>query len=354
MKKLVNMLVLASLILLGASCERRPLVEDAKQISIAVEVNIKAVANVTMGVYNEHIPVPDLKTDMVRVMVYDPISKNLITQAFLSNKDQAADGSEVLSGDIVVAPGTYDFVCYNFDTSTTQVKNENNENEIIAYTPEISEALKARYKSKKSKKSETKADPEEELINYEPDHLVVAREHNYTIRPEDTYVVINTEASTIVDTYYIQIHVEGMQFASSASAVMTGMSPSNKFGLNERTYDPSSSLYFDLQKSKDDKYTGSNKDVLCAVFNTFGKIEDISSDLYVTFNVIDTGGNIQEKEINLDEVFRSKLAKEKHWLLIDEVWEIEDPGHHGGGESTGGGFNPKVEDWTEQESEVYL
>ena len=354
-------LIIASLLLFLASCERRPLVEDSKEVSISVEVNIEAVANVTMGVYNEHIPVPDLNTDMVRVMVYDPKTKNLITQAFLSNKDTGENGEQVLSGDIVITPGTYDFVCYNFDTATTQVRNENNENEIEAYTPGISDALKTRYTSRNKTKTDenTKADPFEGQINYEPDHLVVAREHSYTIAPDAKRVVINTEASTVVDTYYIQIHVKGLEFAANASAILSGMSPSNKFGLNERIKDPSASLYFDLVKSTDDHYAtkGSENDVLCAVFNTFGKIEDISSNLDITFNVIDTGGNLQEKTINMDKIFNSQLAKEKHWLLIDEVWEIQDPGNgggNGGQQTTGGGFNPQVEDWNEENSDIML
>ena len=328
-----------------ASCHRRPLFDAEERIAIRVEVNIKAIANVTSDIYNEKIPVPDLTTDMMRVMVYDPDTQNLLTQSFISNKSFAEDGSQVLSGALNISYGTYDFVVYNFDTPTTQVASENNESSIVAYTNEISEALKVRYMP-------SKAENDDVSIRYEPDHLVVAREHDLYISPHDTLIVVETEARTVVDTYYIQIHVEGMQYAAQASAVISGLSPSNRFGLNERTVDPSAAVAFDLIKSQDDKYDGANKDVLCAVFNTFGKIEDVSSELIVTFNVVDTEGNLLQYETSLDTIFKTEDAIERHWLLIDDTWVIPNPNPNPN--PGGGGFQPTVGEWEEEQGEIVL
>lgn len=348
-------LAFASLAMMLCSCERRPLIDPENKVKINVKVNIKAIANVTSGIYNKYIPVPDLSTNMMRVMVYDPDTKELLTQSFISSKTVEPDGTQVLSGDIKISHGTYDFVVYNFDTPTTLIKNENNEHEITAYTSEISAALKAKYAVKNRYSSKSGA---EEMVNYEPDHLVVARAPAYRISPHDEVVVIEAEARTIVDTYYIQIRVKGMQFASSASAIMSGMSPSNKFGIPERNITESSSLFFDLTKSKDPLVVTKAddepvSDVLCATFNTFGKIESISSDLFVTFNVIDIGGNIQQKTINLDKAFQTEDAKLRHWLLIDDVWEIEEP-IKPDPPSGGGGFQPQVGDWDRQEGDISL
>ena len=304
------------------------------------------MANVTTEIYNDKIPVPDLSTDMMRVLVYDPDTKNLLTQSFISNKTYAEDGSEVMSGDLNISYGRYDFVIYNFDTPTTQVSNETNEESIIAYTPEITPAMRAHYFGTRGEEYDGMS------INYEPDHLVVAREHDLYVSPHDTVVVIHTTARTIIDTYYIQIHVEGMQYATSATAVISGLSPSNRFGLNIRTEDPTAAVCFDLHKSTDENIAGANKDVLCAVFNTFGKIEDITSNLLVTFNVIDTAGNLQQYSCNMDSIFKSEDAIERHWLLIHDTFIIEKPTNPN--PTGGGGFQPQVDDWETQTGEISL
>ena len=329
------------------SCHRRPLEDMQEKVKIRVAVNVKAVANVTTNIYNEKIPVPSLPTDMMRVMVYDTNTKNLLTQAFISSKSYDEDGNQVLSGDLSISFGTYDFLVYNFDTPTTLVTSENNENSILAYTQEISSAMRTRLLGN------TKADTDEygNILN-EPDHLVVAREHDLVVSPHDTVVVIKTTATTIIDTYYLQIHVEGMQFASSATAVISGLSPSNRFGLNLRTDDPTASEAFDLYKSTDDNLPGENKDVLCAVFNTFGKIPDVTSNLYVTFNVIDTAGNLVTYTTSLDTVFKTEDAIERHWLLINDTFVIPDPGVKPN--PGNGGFQPQVDDWEEEEGNMIL
>ena len=107
-----------------------------------------------------------------------------------------------------------------------------------------------------------------------------------------------------------------------------------------------------MLKSQDPKLPGENKDVLCAVFNTFGKIPEATSNLHVTFNVVDVAGNLQQKDINLDTVFKSQDAIEHHWLLIDETWTIVDPGQ--GQQETGGGFRPVVDDWEEINENIIL
>lgn len=346
MSKFVVRMALAAFILASAfSCIRRPLEDMIEQVAIRVDVNVKTVANVSCDIYNENIPVPSVNTDMMRVMVYDPGTKNLLTQSFISSKT-IENGDQVLSGMLNISYGNYDFLIYNFDTPTTQVTGESSEESILGYTSEIPEAMRTRYLGTKA------SDYENVHINYEPDHLLVAREHNLRVSPRDTLIVIKTTAQTIIDTYYIQIHVEGMQYASSATAIINGLSPSNHFGLNERTEDPTAAVCFDMVKSTDFRFPGENKDVLCAVFNTFGKIPDATSNLHVTFNVIDVAGNLQQRDINLDTVFKSQDAIEHHWLLIDETWVIQKPDDTP--QNSGGGFKPVVDDWEEEQADIVL
>jgi len=349
-KRFVLIVAALAALLSMASCHRRPLYDLEEKIKVEVKVNVSAISNITTNIYNPNIPVQKPSTDMMRVMVYDPETKRLLTQSFISSKEIAEDGSEVLSGLLPISYGEYDFVIYNFDTPTTQVTDESYEQKIIAYTSEISASMRSRFFG-------TKADAPDYstmLINYEPDHVLVAREHNYRVSPHDTVVVVKTTASTIVDTYYIQIHVEGAQFMSSegASAVITGLAPSNRFGVNVRTEDPSAAVVFDLQKSTDVNIVGDNKDVICAVFNTFGKVANASSDLHVTFSVKDVSGNYQTFDTSLNEVFNSEDAIQRHWLIVNETFVIEDPRID---PSDGkGGFQPVVDDWEEEHGEIVL
>ena len=143
-----------------------------------------------------------------------------------------------------------------------------------------------------------------------------------------------------------------MQYATTkATAVITGLAPSNAFGKGLRTDDPSAAVCFDLKQSTDVTIEGDNQDVLCAVFNTFGKIEEVSSDLRVTFNVVDVSGKLQQKDVNLDKIFKTKEAIENHWLLIDETWTIERPDPQPG---SGGGFAPEVNQWETVEGNIVL
>ena len=353
-KRIVRILLAAALVMVSFSaCHRRPLEEPSGAVRIAIKVDVKTVTNVNANIcssvvlYGSNTSLWDeklsqLDPELMRVLVYDPETDKLLTQSFISSTEIDAEGNKVFMGSLGMV--------YNFDTPTTQVNQENSEQSIIAFTDEVSPAMKARYLG-------TKADDDEDInIHYEPEHLLVANEKDVRISPHDTLVVVRTEASTVVDTYYLQVRVKGMQFASSASAVISGLSPSNHIGYNIRTVDPSAAVVFDMQKGQDLSLDGDNKDVLCAVFNTFGKIDQVSSDLYVTFNVFDTAGNLRQYTANLDDVFKTEEAILYHWLIVDEsclVIDIPDPGVNPPTPGNGG-FQPQVDDWEEEEGTMVL
>ena len=361
-KRIVRILLAAALVMVSFSaCHRRPLEEPSGAVRIAIKVDVKTVTNVNANIrssvvlYGSNTSLWDeklsqLDPELMRVLVYDPETDKLLTQSFISSTEIDAEGNKVFMGSLGISHGNYNFLVYNFDTPTTQVNQENSEQSIIAFTDEVSPAMKARYLG-------TKADDDEDInIHYEPEHLLVANEKDVRMSPHDTLVVVRTEASTVVDTYYLQVRVKGMQFASSASAVISGLSPSNHIGYNIRTVDPSAAVVFDMQKGQDLSLDGDNKDVLCAVFNTFGKIDQVSSELYVTFNVFDTAGNLRQYTANLDDVFKTEEAILYHWLIVDEsclVIDIPDPGVNPPTPGNGG-FQPQVDDWEEEEGTMVL
>lgn len=363
MNKMLSRIFLAVAILAAAvGCERRPLLDQSEAVHIQIKVNVKAVTNVNANIRSSvklygtnttlwEPKLEQLDPQMMRVLVYDPGSQKLLAQSFITSSEIDEEGNKVFNGNLGISHGNYNFLVYNFDTPTTQVTSENNEESILAYTNEISASLKAKYLGTK-----TEDDYSDISIRYEPEHLLVANEKDVRISPHDTLVVVRTEASTVVDTYYLQVRVNGMQFASSATAVISGLSPSNHIGYNVRTVDPTAAVVFEMEKGQDLSLDGENKDVLCAVFNTFGKIKEISSNLFVTFNVYDIAGNLLQYKANLDTIFNSEEAIKYHWLIVDEsclVIDIPDP-NGGNNNNAGGGFQPQVDDWEEETGEISL
>ena len=343
-KRLLSCLLAAAFLL--PACNLRPLEDPSEIVRVRVAVNIRAVANVTAHVYNEHIPVPSLNTEMMRVLVYDPVSKDLVAQSFISAKSVGEGGAQTFTGNLNISYGTFDLLVYNFDTPVTQVAGENNEQTLLAFTNPVPESILAKYRI-------SKGEYDDFSINYEPDHLVVAREQNLRVSPHDSVVVIHTEARTIIDTYYLQVYVEGMQYTSQATAVISGLSSSNHFGVGKRTESPTTAVCFELNKGTDEK-SGVKRDVLCAVFNTFGKVENADSDLLITFNVTDTAGQLLQFQFNLNDVFLTEDAIERHWLLIDKTIVVPKPEVDPGEGSVAGGFQPEVYDWNHEEGYIEL
>lgn len=346
MKRLLfHIILIVGLTTLFLSCERRPLVEVTEQVKIRILIKMNTILNVTTGIYNDYIPVPEVEPKVIRVMFYDPETRELRTQGFISRKSVDADGNEYIEGEVSVRPGTYDILCYNFDTPSTLVENENNWNDILAYTSEISEVIYARFGSRNEM---TGIKPK---VYYEPDHLLVARKEQLHIPEHTELFVIDMEATSVIDSYYIQIRLKNGQYASDATAMLTDLSPSNKFGLNQRIHTEYAATFFEMHRSIDPASRVDGDEVLCAVFNTFGKRPDgidpsVESRLFVTFNVITTEGKILEMTVDMDEIFLTEDAVKRHWLLIDQVFEIPKP------ESSGGGFKPGGEAWDEENGVV--
>ena len=321
-----------------AGCVRRDLMEPDNSAVLRVRINTSAVSNVTTNIYNEKIPRPNINSDVCHVIFYNSAGDRLLSEGFLSEKGYDSEGNETFSGNVSLSTGNYRIMAYNFDTPTTQVRDVNAWHTATAYTSEINDALRAQL----SGRAELS-----DYIYYEPDHLFVARDPERYVEVHEGEHVIEMEATTVIDTYYVQIRVKNIDVASSATAVLTGLSSSNNIGDNIRNEQESSAIFFELMKSTDDNITEENKDVLCAVFNTFGKIADAPSNMYITFNVVTREGEILEKEIDMTPIFQTEDARERHWLLIDEVWELPTPTTPPS--TGGGGFNPEVDDWEDDD-----
>ena len=330
----MKQIVLLLAYLLSVSCHRRPLEDPANNTTLCVAVNIKAIMNITCDIYNEKIPVPTIEPEMMRVLFYDPTSKKIASETYISDITYDDEGTRCLQGDISVRPGTYQMLIYNFDTESTLVRDDQTFETIEAYTDKVTSSIRQSFLGRAG---------EENAIVYEPDHLVVASNEREVIPFHEGVHVVKTDATSIVETYYLQIKVDGLQYVSSARAVLTGMVGSNRFGRNERVTSTPVSLYFSLQKS-DDK----GVDVLATVFNTFGRIEDITNCLSVTFDIRTTDGRTVKRDFDITSLFSSEACLKHHWLLLEETVKIDPPA------SSGGGFDPSVDDWEDEHHDIKL
>lgn len=335
MREWMRILLLLTVVM-TAACVRRPLYDPEDAAMLRVRLVTEGIHNVTCDIYNPEVKVPAITSEMLRVLVYEPSGSRILSQGFLSAKHTDENGYEVFTRPMPLSAGRYKLLSYNFDLDVTEISGESDYNTIEASTFEVPQFFYNRFGSR--------AD-EFGVIYYAPEHLMVARAPELNVQYHDGVRYIDLDAHTVVDTYYIQIRITGaenMARNASCQAVLTGVASSNCIGPNIRNYDEPASLYFEMQKGVDPHTPeGGNEDVLCAVFNTFGKIPDSESALHITLSVLTRDGKSHQKEIDMTPIFQTEDARQRHWLLIDEVWEIPEPVVSGGGS----GFTPDVEDW---------
>lgn len=317
------------------SCERRPLDDPDFNTSINVKVSVEAISNVTCDIYNDKIPVPKIDPDMMHVLFFEETGDALATEAYISTKSTDSDGNTVFSGKLSIAPGTYRMYIYNFGTENTLIRN--------TYSWENAEAYAANVPDRISRSYQTKV-PAEEPITYSPDHLVVARSPREVIPYHSGIYTVKAESRSVVESYYLQIKVDGIEYVSGARAVLSGMSGGNRIALGERMDDQRTSIFFPLVKS-DDK----GVPVICCIFNTFGRPDDSLNSLEVTFDIVTKAGESVQKTFDISELFRSEDCIKHHWLLLDETIKIDPPKT-----PDPGGFNPSVDDWENENHDIIL
>ncbi len=293
--------------------------------------------NINTGIYNPAVPVPEIEQEVMHVMFYDQKSGNMVTEAYISERSTAPNGNPVISGNVMISHGNFRMLGYNFGTLSTIIKDYDSWPRITAHTGTVTESIVDDYRSRA---------PEDEVINYEPDHLLTTSHAEEYIPYHEDIWQIDAVAKPILDTYYIQIKVEGLEYVSSASAFLSSMASGNRLAETERITDPVSTIYFSLMKSED-----KGSPVICNVFNTFGHIDGLENSLFVTFDVRTKDGRASQHSFDITDVFKTEDAINHNWLLIEETIVIEPPEEDVAG---GGGMDPSVSDWENENHEIFL
>ncbi len=323
---------LLALAVLGG-CHRRPLEDPDYRTLVKVKVEVSEVKNVTCDIYNDKIPVPKIEPEAMHLLLFTEDAEKVASETYITDVTIEPDGNRTISGEVLVAPGTYRLLVYDFNTDGTYVRNYNVWSEAEAYTEAAPKGIQNAFRSKSG---------ESLNILSEPDHLVVSSNERETIPYHEGVYTIYTDASSIVESWYLQIKVDGLEYVTSAQAVLSGMVGSNLIATNTKVTDPEASIWFKLQKS-DDKGTP----VICTVFNTFGHIDQSVNNLEVTFNIYTTDGKTIVKTFDISDLFKTENAVNHHWLLLEQTIKIDPP-------PISGGFDPKVDDWEEERHDVTI
>lgn len=332
-------LLLAAMLMPAVSCERRPLEDPGYSTDINIMVDIKAICNVTCDVYNEKIPVPVIEPEVVRVLFFAPDQDKLITEAFVSERGVDDQGEPCIGGSISIVPGTYRLILYSFGTESTVISNYESFDNSIAYTNPIPDVVVSKLLSKGASLMQD--------IYYQPDHLLVARSHEENIPWHSGTHTIHAKATSVVESYYLQIKIDGLEYVSSAQAVLSGMAQSAHLSTGTMDSDKPSAIYIPLVKSQD-----KGEDVICNVFNTFGHIPGSTNELQVTFNIRTIDGRTVERTFDISNLFDTEECIQHHWLLLEEHITIDPPENPTTGSS--GGYDPVVKDWEEESRDIVL
>lgn len=340
--------MIAVAILIAAGCHRRPLVDIENTHYVRVYID-EEQPNVTTGFYDDTRRKPEYSTPTImRVALFDRESGRMVGERYLRGCGRDERGA-YCDGYIYAEPGDYCMLTYNFGTESTVLRNENDFGSVEAYTNDIPAHL-YNYLPSRAKSRD------QERIVYDSDHLFVDNCHNVHV-PYSNYVdtLCNDlgkkyfTARSVVKSYYLQIRVKGMQYASSAVSLLTGMAGSSMLHNLAVREDNPATLYFEMLRS-DENYGRSDDDmtVIYTTFGTFGKLPDTNNRLEVAFDFITTDGRALSATIDITDKFSEPDAVEHQWIILDQIIEIPPP------EKGNGGFVPGVNDWGDINTDIII
>lgn len=320
-------------LLIVSGCHRRPLEDPAEFTRVKVKVNVDGIQNVTCDIYNDKISHPVIEPTAMHVLFFTQKGGEVAAETFITNVSTDENGTRYVSGDVAIAPGDYKMLIYDFGTETTIVSNYHDFYGASATTEPVSSSLRSRFAAK--------TDAGNYEIYNEPDHLVVASSEDENVPWHDDIYTIYADAQSVVESWYLQIKVDGAQYISGAQAILSGMVSSNRIATNTRVTDPEAAVWFQLQKSEDN-----GEPVICAIFNTFGRINDSTNNLAITFDIKTVDGKSLQKTFDISNLFLKENAVKHHWLLLEEKIKIDPP------TDKGGGFDPAVDDWDNENTDI--
>lgn len=346
MKLLMRYAVMGMALLAVAGCHRRPLIDVENTHYVRVYID-EELLNVTTGFYDENNRRPDYSTPTImRVALFDPSTGNVVGERYLRGTGRDERGV-YCDGYISAAPGDYCLLTYNFGTESTVLRRENEYSSVEAGTNNIAAHIYNYLPSRAA------ADDSERIV-YDPDHLFVDGCERVHVPVHDYVDTLRNDcgdyftARSVVKSYYLQIRVKGMQYASTAVSLLTGMAGSTMLHDRGVRSDNPATLYFEMNRSDDKASRSDDLTTIYTTFGTFGKLPDRDNRLEVAFDFITVDGRALSATIDITDKFSEPDAVEHQWILLDQIIEIPEP------PSSGGGLTPGVGEWGDIYTDIII
>lgn len=332
------------------SCEHRPLDEpkNARYIRVYIDEDIK---NVTCGIYNEAYERPEyVRPRAMRVVAADPNTGKVVSERYIQEQGTDEHGY-YMHGYISLPPGTYNMLVYSYGSAYTLISNPYSYYAMAAYTSPVSEY----YNQYMPSISQTKGP---EGIRQQPDHIFHEVVEGVTTQVSPTVDTLRHadgsyyKAHSMVKSYYIQLKVKGIEWATSAISVLSGMAGSSLMHSHEGMVETdNTNVLFSMKQASRYRSTddGSSSAVLYTTFHTFGKLPDHQNMLAVSFEFMKRDGTSQVEEIDITDMFSTPMVRDNQWILIEKEIELLPPA-----DGSSGGMTPGVDDWDDIESGIIL
>ena len=325
----IYILILLSLI----GCKRMPLYDLEKVVELELELELKLDLKLDIDVkvdieVDTVIPTPEY----MKVNFYSVDNEGLNYTEFVGPQ----------GGEINTPPGTYVMLIYNFGTEYIQIRGEGNLNTIEAFTSDITATKGATLRSfsPANRAGETaESDEPQGPVIYAPDHLLVTRETVIIpdLASESRTVTVYATVSDVVESYAFEVpHVQGAEYIQSVEAFVTNQSRSSFFGRPEVSKEPAT-IWFPVGVDREKGY-------LFTVFNTFGKLPG-ESRCFLHLLITNTEGQEIHVTTDITDQFVHPDPEHDHTIVIDQEIVVPPPGD-------GGGIDPSVDPWTEENTDV--
>jgi len=283
----VSLLALLSL----ASCRREPLHEPKSDYYLDLDISLDAL--------HKKPSMPSFVT----AIFYDHETGEKAFQEYIN-----ANGGYLYGA----LPGTYDVLLYSLGTTYTHVDSLGRINQAYAYTNPISEGYE---------------------LKYEPDHLLVGTIYNQNIPAlieKDSTFYIKAHMETLIDTWKLEVHkIKGLKNATSIGIMIDGLVDSKKLATGLLS-DREMKMYF--AGVIDNEYK-----LIETPFNIFGKLAGAVSKLNLQISVIGDDEASYKLNTDITDQFNDP-ENTQHIIKVDFDIEIK--------AKEGGGFQPKVDEWT--------
>lgn len=350
-RHIIMYMIVLAVLAISNSCDHRVLTDPSEVHYIRVYLD-EQIKNVTCGFYNESFEHPEyIKPLNIRATLSSPATGEVVREGLIRNQGSDERGNYI-DGYIAAPKGEYNLIMYQLGSPVTHIKNPNNCFDMLAYTDPVNERVHNYI-------SDISSEMDLNKIMLEPEHMMVARYEGLVIENSFQADTLRTAegdyftASSIAKSYYLQLRITGVEWVTRAAAVLTGMSGSSRLCENEGMVlnDPVN-LFFTMLYGERGKRSGTKGSpaILYTTFTTFGKITDISSEMTLNFEFTKSDGSTQTESFDMTEVFKTPMAIENQWLILDKEINITPPPNT----ETSGSMDPGVEGWKDKEADLYM